>query len=157
MAQGHEFKTAFKTRYGLFKYLVMPFGLTNVPTQFQAHMQNIFGDLLDISVIIYLNDILIFSKNIKEHQRVVRDVLLRLQKYGLYVKSSKCEFLRSSVEFLEVVVSTQGLKMYEDKVKIIKESPVQRMLKKFNHFWVLVIFIVDSYMTIRRLQFPLPH
>lgn len=71
MAAGHEFKTAFKTRYGLFEYLVMPFGLTNAPAQFQAHMQCIFHDLLDISVVIYLDDILIFSKTLEEHRLVV--------------------------------------------------------------------------------------
>jgi len=68
MAPGHEFKTTFKTRYGLFEYLVMPFGLTNASAQFQSHMQSIFSDLLDILVVIYLDDILIFSKNLEEHQ-----------------------------------------------------------------------------------------
>ena len=67
MALGHEFKTAFKMQYGLFKYLVMPFGLMNAPAQFQSYMQDIFGDLLDVSVVIYLEDILIFSKNLEEH------------------------------------------------------------------------------------------
>ena len=71
MALGYEFKTAFETRYGLFEYLVMPFRLTNAPTQFQSRMQNIFNDLLDISVVIYLDDILIFSKNLEEHIKVV--------------------------------------------------------------------------------------
>ena len=87
MALGHKFKTAFKTRYGLFEYLVMPFGLTNAPAQFQAHIQSIFGDLLDISVVIYLDDILIFSKTIEEHQQVVREVLLRLKRNGLFLKA----------------------------------------------------------------------
>ena len=67
MAMGHEFKIAFKTCYGLFEYLIMPFGLTNAPAQFQANMQTIFSDLLNIFVVIYLDDILIFSKKLKEH------------------------------------------------------------------------------------------
>ena len=121
MASGHEFKTAFKTRYGLFEYLVMPFRLTNAPAQFQAHMQSIFGDLLDISVVIYLDDILIFSKTIEEHRQVVREVLLRLKRNGLFFKASKCEFHRNSVEFLGMIVSAQGLTMCEDKVQVIKE------------------------------------
>ena len=75
MVVGHEYKTPFKTRYGLFKYLVMPFGLTNAPAQFQAHMQCIFHDLLDILVVIYLDDILIFSKTLEEHQIVVQEDL----------------------------------------------------------------------------------
>ena len=60
MAVGHQYKMAFKTHYGLFEYLMMPFGLTNAPAQFQSYMQNIFGDLLNILVVIYLDDILIF-------------------------------------------------------------------------------------------------
>ena len=111
MALGHKFKMAFKTRYGLFEYLVIPFGLTNAPAQFQSHMQNIFSDLLDISVVIYLDDILIFSKNLDEHRQVVQEVLRRLQKYGLYAKESKCEFHRQSMEFLEMIVSLKGLEM----------------------------------------------
>lgn len=134
MASGHEFKTAFKTRYGLFEYLVMPFGLTNAPAQFQAHMQQIFSDLLDIAVVIYLDDILIFSNNIEEHHHVVRDVLQRLKNHGLYVKLSKCEFHRTSVEFLGMVVSAQGLEMCADKVQTIKEWPVPKTIKEIQAF-----------------------
>lgn len=134
MAPGHEFKTAFKTRYGLFEYLVMPFGLTNAPAQFQAHMQYIFSDLLDISVVIYLDDILIFSKNLEEHQQVVREVLRRLQQHGLYAKASKCEFHRSSVEFLGMIVSRKGLEMCPDKVQAIREWPTPKTIKEVQAF-----------------------
>ena len=134
MAPGHEFKTAFKTRYSLFEYLVMPFGLTNAPAQFQAHMQSIFGDLLDISVVIYLDDILIFSKTFEEHQQVVREVLLRLKRNGLFLKASKCEFHRNSVEFLGMIVSAQGLTMCEDKVHVIKEWPIPKIVKEVQSF-----------------------
>lgn len=79
MAAGHHFKIAFKTHYGLFEYLVMSFDLTNDPAYFYTHMQTIFGDLLDVSVVIYLGDILIFSKTLEEHQPIVREVLRRLQ------------------------------------------------------------------------------
>lgn len=134
MAEGHEFKTAFKTRYGLYEYLVMPFGLTNAPAQFQSHMQSIFGDLLDIAVVIYLDDILIFSKDIEEHRRIVREVLRRLQEHGLYAKESKCEFHRSSVEFLGMIVSAKGLEMCHDKVKTIQEWPVPTSIKEVQAF-----------------------
>ena len=82
MAMEHEYKMAFKTRYGLFEYLMMLFGLTNALAQFQSYMQNIFGNL-DISVVIYLNDILIFSKTLEEHIPIVRRVLQRLKSHGL--------------------------------------------------------------------------
>lgn len=118
---GHEFKMAFKTRYSLFEYLVMLFGLMNAPAQFQAYMQYIFADLLDILVAIYLDDILIFFKMLEEHQVVVREVLQRLQHHGLYVKALKCQFHKSSMEFLGMIVSTEGLRICKDKVQAIKE------------------------------------
>ena len=111
MAMGHEYKTAFKTCYGIFEYLVMPFGLTNASTQFQFYMQNIFGNLLDISVVIYLDDILFFSKTLEEHIPIVRKVLQRLKSYGLYAKESKCQFHCQLVEFLGMIVLEKGLEM----------------------------------------------
>lgn len=134
MAMGHEYKTAFKTRYGLFEYLVMPFGLTNAPAQFQSHMQSIFGDLLDISVVIYLDDILIFSKTLEEHIQVVREVLKRLKKHGLYAKESKCQFHCESVEFLGMIVSSKGLEMCEDKIQVIKDWPIPGTVKEIQSF-----------------------
>ena len=134
MAAGHEYKTAFKTRYGLFEYLVMPFGLTNAPAQFQAHMQTIFGDLLDISVVIYLDDILIFSKTLEEHRSVVREVLKRLHQHGLYAKLSKCEFHKKAVEFLGLVVSSRGLEMCQDKVAALKDWPTPKNLREVQAF-----------------------
>ena len=134
MAMGHEFKTPFKTSYGLFEYLVMPFGLTNAPAQFQEHIQTIFSDLLDISVVIYLDDILIFSKNLKEHQAIVREVLGRLQQHGLYAKASKCQFHCNSVEFLGLIVSRNGLKMCLDKVQAIRDCPTPKSVKEVQAF-----------------------
>ena len=93
MAPGHEYKTTFKTHYGLFEYLVMLFGLTSVPSYpISGSYVDIFGDLLNISVIIYLDDNVIFSNNIENHCPMVREVLQRLKNQGLYVKVSKCEF-----------------------------------------------------------------
>lgn len=122
MAMGHKYKTTFKTRYGLFEYLIMPFGLANALTQFQSHMQSIFNDLLDISVVIYLDNILIFSKKLEEHQLIVREVLQRLHKYGLYVKASKCQFHQSLVEFLGMIVFEKVLEMCQVKVTAIQEN-----------------------------------
>ncbi|QRV88673.1 Transposon Tf2-1 polyprotein [Ceratobasidium sp. AG-Ba] len=82
--EGDEWKTAFKTRYSLFEYLVMPFGLTNAPATFQHFMNDIFRDILDVYVIIYLDDILVFSKNEADHEKHVREVLSRLQRHHLY-------------------------------------------------------------------------
>jgi len=97
-------------------------------------MQNIFNDLLDISVVIYLDDILIFSQNIEDHRHVVRDVLQRLYKHGLYVKLSKCEFHRTSVEFLGMIISSKGLEMCTNKVQIIKDWPIPKNVKEVQSF-----------------------
>jgi len=75
IAEGDEWKTAFRTRYGLFEWQVMPFGLTNSPAAFQRFMNDIFADMLDVCVIVYLDDILIYSDNMETHQEHVREVL----------------------------------------------------------------------------------
>lgn len=84
-------------------------------------MQTVFGDLLDISVVIYLDDILIFLKTIKEHRLVVREVLRRLHYHGLYAKLSKCEFHRFLVEFLGLIVFGCELGMCPDKVAALED------------------------------------
>jgi hypothetical protein len=89
--EGDEWKTAFRTRYGHFEYTVMPFGLTNAPAQFQAYMNEALAGLVNVTYIVYLDDILIFSNSKKEHVEHVREVLDRLRKAKLYVKLSKCE------------------------------------------------------------------
>ena len=92
IAEGDEWKTAFRTRYSSFEWLVMPFGLTNAPSVFQRFMNNIFSDLLDVHVIIYLDDILIYSNNPADHRKHVREVLCRLRANGLYAHPDKCHF-----------------------------------------------------------------
>ena len=91
-------KTAFRTRYGHYEFNVMPFGLTNAPATFQTLMNDIFRDLLDVCVIVYLDDILIYSKNKVEHEQQLRQVLQRLKDHQLYAKLSKCTFFSSSIE-----------------------------------------------------------
>lgn len=132
MAMSHGYKTAFKTQYGLFEYLVMSFGLMNAPAQFQAHMQTIFRELLDVSVVIYIDDILNFSKTLQEQTSVVREVLRQLEHHGLYAKSSKCKFHYSSVEFLGLIISGEGLRMCPDKVETI--TIVSRFCKFYRRF-----------------------
>ncbi|UOH82890.1 hypothetical protein LQV05_005603 [Cryptococcus neoformans] len=131
---GEEWKTAFCTRYGHFKYLVMPFGLTNAPASFQHLMNHNFRDMLDIFVIIYLDDILIYSPELGTHQSHVIQVLDHLCQTHLYAKASKCEFHQTSVEFLGFVVSDQGLSMDTKKVKSITEWPIPRNLHDTQSF-----------------------
>ena len=116
---GDEWKTAFRTRYGHFEYTVMPFGLTNAPTVFQHMANDIFRDFLDIFIIVYLDDILIYSKTQEEHEIHVRQVLQRLREYGLYAKLEKCSFDQCQVEFLGYIVSSNGISMDPSKVQKI--------------------------------------
>lgn len=121
--EGDEWKTAFKTRYGHFEYTVMPFGLANAPATFQSYIHRAIGGLLDITCIVYLDDILIYSGDEAEHERHVREVLERLYEWGLFVKASKCTFFSKSVEFLGFIVTPNGVVMDPVRVQTIREWP----------------------------------
>jgi len=99
----------------------MPFGLTNAFVAFQQFMNNIFSDLLDVYVMIYLDDILIYSNNMSEHYWHVKEVLKHLYKASLYAKAEKCEFHSESVEYLGYILSPSGLTMSDNKIKIIQD------------------------------------
>ena len=116
-------KTAFRTRYGHFEFLVLPFGLTNAPATFMHMMHDIFRPLLDRCVLVFLDDILIYSRNEAEHEQHVREVLELLRRNKLFAKESKCEFFRQRVEFLGHMVDASGVHMMHDKVKAITEWP----------------------------------
>ena len=112
----------------------MPFGLTNAPAAFQRFMNDIFSDLLDVCVVIYLDDILIYSNNMSEHHRHVKEVFKCLHKTGLYAKAEKCEFHSESVKYLEYILSPSGLTMSDDKVKIIQDWPEPKKVKDIQSF-----------------------
>ena len=116
-------KTAFRTRYGHFEFKVLPFGLTNAPATFMHLMHQAFRPLLDESVLVFLDDILIYSKTLADHKRHVRQVLDILRREKLYAKASKCDFFKSQVEFLGHIVGADGVRMMEDKVKAVQEWP----------------------------------
>jgi hypothetical protein len=122
--EGDEWKTAFRTKYGLFEYLVMPFGLANAPAYFQRFVSEIFGDMFGKFVVIYLDDFLIYSENPEDHDNHVRAVLQRLRENRLYAKLEKCQFSVPTVKFLGFNISANGMRSDEDKVKSIVEWPV---------------------------------
>ena len=112
----------------------MLFGLTNAPTAFQRFMNDTFSDLLDVCVVIYLDNILIYSNNMSEHHRHVKEVLKCLCKAGLYAKAEKCKFHSESVEYLGYILSPSGLTMSDDKVKIIQDWPEPKKVKDIQSF-----------------------
>jgi hypothetical protein len=112
-------KTAFTTRYGLYEYTVMSFGLTNAPAYFLYLMNKVFVEYLDKFVVVFIDDILIFSKNEEEHDEHLRLVLQKLRENQLYVKLSKYEFWLKEVLFLGHIISEGGISMDPSKVKSV--------------------------------------
>ena len=119
IAKGDKWKTIFQTWYGFFEWLMMLFGLSNAPIVFQQFMNEIFGDLLDVYVVVYLDNIIIYSNNPDDHRKHVKEVLRCLQTHKLYVLPSKCTFHKESVEFLGFILSPEGLLMDKQKVETI--------------------------------------
>lgn len=131
------YKTAFRTRFGSFEYRVLPMGLCNAPGTFMELMNKTFEDMLDKSVLAFLDDILVFSKTEEEHAIHVEQVLQRLRAQKLYAKLSKCELFRHRVEFLGHHIGADGLAVSPDKVAAVKDWPrptnVQEV-RSFNGF-----------------------
>lgn len=135
--EGDEWKTAFRTRYGHYEYLVMPFGLTNAPATFQSYIHQALHGLLDTICVVYLDDILIFSKTREEHTAHIQRVLERMRAAELYAKPSKCSFYQDSVEFLGFILSIDGISMDPRRVTTVaewKEPTTYREVQVFLGF-----------------------
>ncbi|KAJ3707978.1 hypothetical protein LUZ61_011683 [Rhynchospora tenuis] len=127
-------KTAYRTRYGHYEYLVMPFGLTNAPAAFMDLMNRVFHDLLDSCVVVFIDDILIYSKSMEEHEEHLRTVLERLRQHKLYAKLSKCEFWLEQVAFLGHIISGKGLAVDPDKIKAVMEWSPPKTVTEVRSF-----------------------
>src|SRR6202165_937189 len=131
-------KTAFNTRYGKYEFLVMPFGLTNAPATFQGLMNTILRPYIDKFVLVYLDDILVYSNSAEEHQEHLRLVFEALRKHKLYARPSKCTFDQPTAEFCGHLVGQGVTKVLESKVKAIKEWPRPRNVHEVRQFYGLV-------------------
>jgi len=133
--EGDEWKAAFRTNHRLFEPLVMMFGLTNTPSTFQTMMNDIFADLIaEGKVCVYLDDILIFSRDLSEHQRITRIVLEHLRKNKLFLKHEKCEFEQRKIEYLGVIISEGQVEMDPVKVAGVAEWPTPTTKKELQQF-----------------------
>jgi len=130
IAEGDEWKTAFKTRYGLYEYTLMPFRLTNAPSVFQRHLNNILSEKMDLGVVIYIDDILIYTQTEEEHVELVRWVLKKVSENGLSVNIDKCIFQVPEVEFVGFQIGTPGVQMSQKKVKDILNWPAPRSVRE---------------------------
>ncbi|QRW26330.1 Retrotransposable element Tf2 protein [Rhizoctonia solani] len=139
--EGDKWKTAFRTKYSLFEYLVMLFGLTNAPAAFQHFMNDLFRDLIDVMVVIYLDNILIFSEKPEDHPTHVREVLSWLIKNQLFCKLSKCHFHVTTVDYLGIVISPDGFSMDQKKVEAVTSWPQPKTVKQVQAFLGFVNYL----------------
>ncbi|PNH26348.1 hypothetical protein BJF96_g10337 [Verticillium dahliae] len=137
---GEEWKTAFRTRRGHYEYLVMPFGLTNAPATFQNMINDVLREFLDVFVVVYLDDILIFSKTMEEHKGHVHQVLTRLHQHELLVEPEKAKFHTQEVDFLGYTITPGEIRMEKSKVAAIREWPTPKNVKDVRAFLGFVNF-----------------
>ncbi|GKC47713.1 putative reverse transcriptase domain-containing protein [Tanacetum coccineum] len=148
-------KTAFRTRYGHYEFLVMPFGLTNAPAVFMDLMNRIFHEYLDKFVIVFIDDILVYSKSEEEHEQHLRIVLEILRQKKLYAKFSKCEFWLQQVAFLGHIVSADGIIMDPSKVEAITKWPRPTTVTEVRSFLGLAGYYRRFVEGFSRLALPL--
>ena len=133
--EGDKWKTAFRTWYGHFEYHVMPFGLTNAPASFQGYINKILAEKLNIFVIVYLDDILIYTDDDGDgHVTAVWWVLEQLRKFSLYANLKKCRFHQKEVWFLGYVVSSKGICMEDERIEAVKQWPESQSVRDIQVF-----------------------
>jgi hypothetical protein len=131
-------KTAFSTQYGLYEFTVMSFGLTNAPVYFMNLMNKVFMEYLDRFVVVFIDDILIYSKSDSDHEEHMRLVLQKLRDNQLYAKYSKCEFWIDEMPFLGHIISNGGISIDPAKVKEIMVWSVPTIVTEIRSFLGLI-------------------
>ena len=127
-------KTAFRTRYGQYEFLVMPFGLTNAPTTFMDLMNRVFRPYLDQFFMVFIDDILVYSKDEKEHEQHLKIVLQTLREKKLYAKLSKCDFWLKEISFLGHIVSAEGIRVDPVKIEAVVNWKPPRSVTEVRSF-----------------------
>ena len=129
-------KTTFRTRYGHYEFLVMPFGLTNASAAFMDLMNRVFHPHLDQFVVVFIDDILVYSKDAQEHEQHLRLVLHILREKQLFIKLSKCNFWLKEVSFLGHIVSAEGIRVDHAKIKAVVSWKPPRNVTEVRISWV---------------------
>ncbi|GBG85719.1 hypothetical protein CBR_g40447 [Chara braunii] len=129
-----QYKTAFQTRYGHYEFIVIPFGLTNAPATFQRCMNDFFRPWLDKFVVVYLDDILVFSRTLEEHQGHLRQVLEKLREANFKINAKKCDWAKTQVLYLGHVLDGDNVKPEDSKIVAIRDWPTPRTLTELCSF-----------------------
>lgn len=148
-------KTAFQTRYGQYEFTVLSFGLCNAPATFQALMNETFRDLLDTCVVVYLDDILVYSSSEEEHAKHLELVLSRLQSEQLYARRHKCKFFVDRIEFLGHVISPSGIELDDKKLDIVRAWPEPTNVHELRSFLGMANFFRRSIRRFAHIAAPL--
>ena len=120
VTKGDEHKTVFRTHSGLYEFLVMPFGLTNTPSTFQSVMNTIFASVLRQGVLVFMDDILVYSHSLEEHIQLLNKVFNIIQEHQFFLKLSKCSFAQQSIEYLGHCISAQGVSTEPSKIVAVQ-------------------------------------
>ena len=149
--EGDEWKTAFKTKGGLYEWLVMPFGLSNAPSTFMRLMNQVFKPFIGKFVVVYFDDILIYSRDEQAHQQHLIQIMHVLEREELYGNLKKCTFFTNEVTFLGYIVSSEGIKVDEGKIEAIRSWPQPQSIHDVRSFHGLASFyrrFIRSFSTI---------
>lgn len=134
MREEDEDWTTILTRYGSFKSRVMREGMTNAGASFQFFMNDVFNPLLDQGVTVYIDDILVYTETMEEHVRLVKEVFNRIREFELYLKPKKCEFFKTSIEFLGYIIKDGAIAMAPNKLESIRTWPQPNCVKEIQRF-----------------------
>ena len=150
-----HYKTTFKMRYDHYEFNIMPFGLTNALAIFQTLINDIFRDLLDVCVIVYLDDILVYSKNKEEHEQYLRQILQCLKDNQFYTRFSKCTFFTNSIEYLGYIIDEDDLRPNPQLVQALMDFPQPRTLKELQSFLELANYYKKFIANFSNIALPL--
>lgn len=148
-------KNLFRTRYGHYEFTVVPFGLSNAPIVFMCLMNGVFRDYLDKFVIVFLDDILVYSKSEEEHEQHLKMVLQVLREHRLYAKVSKCSFYQKKIHYLGHIISKDGIVVNSKKIESIREWSSPNNVTKFRSFMVLAGYYRRLIVWFSRISHPI--
>jgi len=149
------YKISFRTKYGHYEFVVVPFGLTNAPATIMCLMNNVLHPYLDKFIIMFINDIMVYSKNEKEHEKHLAAVLKLLREHQLYVKLRKCSFFQLKEHYLGHIVSKEGIAVDTEKIRDIMEWVSPKNVDEVRSFMGLVGYYKRLISKFSQISYPI--